>query len=133
MTGKSVVRLNCEGPEGKGLPFWGHMENEKVLDGEPTETGYNFFTDASGQLTSGVWECTPYTTEADSYPVDEFCYIISGKVVITDGAGKSETFGPGDSFVIPKGTKCRWHMPETTRKYYVIFDAKPAEEASSAA
>ena len=34
---------------------------------------------------------------------------------------------PGDSFVIAKGTRCTWHMPETTRKYFVIFDAKAAE------
>jgi len=43
-------------------------------------------------------------------------------VVITDGAGNAETFKAGDAFVVPKGTPCTWHFPETTRKYYVIFD-----------
>ncbi len=126
MTGNSVIRLNSGGPEGTGLPFWGNLENENVIEGDPVETGYNFFTDASGQLTVGVWECTPCTTQTDSYPVDEFCYILSGTVVITDDAGHSETFKAGDCFVIPKGLSCTWHMPETTRKYYVIFDAKTA-------
>ena len=118
----SFIRLNRDGPEGVGLPFWGHLENENVIEGEPTETGFNYFTDASGQLTSGVWECTPCTTQIGSYPVDEFCYILKGCVVLTDGDGHAETFREGDCFVIPKGMECTWHMPETTRKYYVIFD-----------
>ncbi len=44
-------------------------------------------------------------------------------MVIRDDAGHAETFKSGDAFVIPKGLKCTWHMPEVTRKYYVIFDA----------
>jgi len=124
MSGKTVVRLNPNGPDGAGLAFWGHLEKENVIEGNPTETGHSFFTDETGKLTSGVWECTPCTSQIDSYPVDEFCYIISGTVIITDGDGHAETFKAGDSFVIPKGMPCTWHMPETTRKYYVIFDQK---------
>ncbi len=126
MTGNSVIRLNSDGPEGTGLTFWGNLENETVIEGDPVETGHNFFTDNTGQLTAGVWECTPCTTRTDSYPVDEFCYILSGTVVITDGDGHAETFKAGDCFVIAKGSSCTWHMPETMRKYYVIFDAKTA-------
>jgi hypothetical protein len=127
MAKASVVRLSSEGPVGEGLKFLGHAESEDVIEGDPTETGHAYFTDRTGQMTAGVWECTPYTSRFDAYPVDEFCHILSGKVIVTDDAGRSETFGPGDSFVIPKGLKCTWQMPETTRKYYVIFEAKPAE------
>jgi uncharacterized cupin superfamily protein len=127
MTEKSFVRLEKDGPEGAGLPFWGHLENENVIKGEPTETGYNYFTDASGQLTSGVWECTPCTTQIDSYPVDEFCYLLKGCVVLTDGGGRTETFREGDCFVVPKGMECTWRMPETTRKFYVIFENKSGD------
>lgn len=123
----SVIRLNRDGPRETGLTFWGHLENENVIEGNPTETGHNYFTNGTGQLTAGVWECTPCTSQIDSYPVDEFCTILSGMVVLTDENGHAETFKPGDSFVIPKGLKCTWHMPETTRKYYVIFDTKTAE------
>jgi len=127
MAKTSVIRLNSNGPDGGGLPFWGNLENENVVEGSPVETGHNFFTGGSGQLTAGVWECTPCTTQTDSYPVDEFCYILNGAVVITDDAGQRETFKAGDCFIVPKGTSLTWHMPETTRKYYVIFDAKTAE------
>ncbi len=132
MAEKSVIRLNRDGPEGVGLPFWGNLEGENVIEGEPVETGFNYFTDVSGQLTAGVWECTPCTSLIDSYPVDEFCYILSGTVVITDDGGDAETFCAGDGFVIPKGTKCTWHMPETTRKYYVIFEDKGGTKQAAA-
>ena len=44
-----------------------------------------------------------------------------------NSTGHSKTFKAGDCFVVPKGTSFTWHMPETTRKYYVIFDAKTEE------
>jgi uncharacterized cupin superfamily protein len=116
--------LDGNGPEGVGLLFRGHAEGENVTSGEPTEIGHTYFTDATGQLEAGVWECTAYTAEIDSYPVDEFAVILSGSVVITDETGHSETFNAGDSYVIPKGLKFTWHMPETMRKYFVILDSK---------
>jgi uncharacterized cupin superfamily protein len=124
MAETTAIRLNRDGPEGTGLPFWGNLEGETVIEGDPVETGFNYFTDRSGQLTAGVWECTPCTTLIESYPVDEFCYILSGTVVISGEDGRTETFTAGDCFVMRKGTKCTWHMPETTRKYYVIFEDK---------
>ena len=124
MTKASVIRLNRDGPAGVGLQFRGHAESENVIAGEPTEVGHTYFTDGTGQLEAGVWECTAYTSRFDAYPVDEFCFILSGSVVITDSSGHSETLNSGDSFIIPKGLKCTWHMPETMRKYYVILDAK---------
>lgn len=127
MTKASVIRLNRDGPEGEGLQFRGHVEGENVIEGDPTEIAHTYFTDQTGQLEVGVWECTAYTSQFDEgYPVDEFCIILSGTVVITDESGHSETFKAGDAFVIPKGLKCTWHMPESMRKYYVIFDAKAA-------
>jgi len=126
MAEKTIVRLNSNGPEGTGLEFWGHCETENVTAGSPVETGYNYFTDATGQLKTGVWECTAYTAEFDAYPVDEFCHILSGSVDITDADGHTETFTAGDAFVIPKGTRCTWSMPGIMRKFYVIFEDKGA-------
>ena len=124
MIENTIIRLGSDGPEDVGLTFWGHLESEKVIAGKPVETGHNYFTDKTSQLTCGVWECTPCTSQIDSYPVDEFCFILSGTVIITDADGEAETFKAGECFVIPKGTWCTWHMPETLRKYYVIFTDK---------
>ena len=43
MAKTSVIRLNSNGPDGGGLPFWGNLENENVVEGSPVETGHNFF------------------------------------------------------------------------------------------
>ena len=129
MAEKTVIRLGSNGPEGIGLEFLGNCENEKVVAGDPVETGFNYFTDATGRLTSGVWECTAYTAEFDSYPVDEFCHILAGRVDIISPDGQTESFTAGECFVIPKGTPCTWHMPGTLRKFYVIFDDKEAAGA----
>lgn len=132
MARKTVIRMDRNGPEGTGLEFLGNLEGENVVEGNPVETGHNYFTDGTGQLTAGVWECTPFTSRIDSYPVDEFCFILSGTVVITDGDGHAETFKAGECFVVPKGLRCTWHMPETTRKYYVIFEDKAGAKQTAA-
>jgi len=122
----TVVRMHRDGPEGIGLTFMGNCESEPVVAGDPVETGHNYFVDETERLSAGVWECTPYTAEFDAYPVDEFCHILAGRVTITDGDGHAETFVAGDAFVIPRGLKCTWDMPETLRKYYVILEAESA-------
>ncbi len=126
MAENTIIRLSANGPEATGLEFLGRCETENVIAGTPVETGYNYFTDATGQLTAGVWECTAYTAEFDRYPVDEFCHILSGSVDITVADGHTETFTKGECFVIPKGTRCTWRMRETMRKFYVIFEDKGA-------
>jgi len=117
------MRLRADGPEGIGLTFMGNCESEPVVAGSPVEIGHNYFTDATDAFSAGVWECTAYTAEFDAYPVDEFCYMLSGSVTITEADGSAETFVAGDCFVVPKGLQCTWHMPETARKYYVILDS----------
>jgi hypothetical protein len=32
---QKIIRMNNDGPEGTGLEFWGHLESDKVLEGEP--------------------------------------------------------------------------------------------------
>jgi len=118
----SVIRMSAEGPPGQGLAFLGNCEAENVVAGTPVETGHQYFADDSGQLSAGVWECTPYTAHFTHYPVDEFCSILAGEVLITDRHGHAERFGSGECFVIPRGIECTWEITETLRKFYVIFD-----------
>jgi len=46
--------------------------------------------------------------------------VVSGSVTITSENDESEKFGAGDSFVIPKGTKCVWEIAQTLRKFFMI-------------
>lgn len=119
-----VIRMNPQGPEGIGLQDINAESKEVAIAGKKFETGYNYFTDASGQFTSGVWECSPCTLLMDNYPVDEVCYLLSGVVKISDREGNAETFKAGDCFAIPQGFNGTWENVETSRKYYVIFEKK---------
>lgn len=124
MAKKQLVRLNKNGPNGEGLEQLGLATLGEIVAGSPKESAHNFFTDETGQFMTGVWECQAGTMKLTDYPFDEFCHIISGKVIITDEDGHTEAFGPGDVFTIEKGFKGTWHMPEIVRKYYTIYQAK---------
>ncbi|MCF8067963.1 MAG: cupin domain-containing protein [Desulfobacterales bacterium] len=128
MVKQSIIRMESDGPEGIGLEFWGNLESEKVLEGEPVEKGYNYFTNATGQFTSGVWEVTPCKSRIDAQPADEFVYIIKGTVTLTDDDGHAETFTAGQCYVVPKGFPHIWHNTETVRKFYVIFEEAVSKE-----
>ena len=132
MAEQRIVRLDRNGPGGKGLEHWGAFAPDMVMSGAPVESGYNFYTDQSGQYTAGVWECTAGKTRIESFPVDEYCIILAGRVVITDAQGKGEEFKTGEAFVIPRGFNGTWDMPETVRKFYVIFERKAEAQRQAA-
>ena len=69
----------------------------------------------------GIWECTPYAEVFESYPGDEFCQVLSGKVTLTDADGHESTFVAGDSYVVPKGFKGTFRVVESMRKYYALY------------
>jgi uncharacterized cupin superfamily protein len=123
---QTVVRMEPHGPSAIGLTFMGNCQSQNVVAGAPIEIGHNYFVDETERLSAGVWECTACTAEFDAYPVDEFCHILTDEVTITDDEGHPETFAAGDCFVIPRGLRCTWDMPETTRKYYVILEHAPS-------
>ncbi len=43
------------------------------------------------------------TINIDSFPIQEFCYLINGSVTFIGRDGRTETFHTGDFFVIPRG------------------------------
>jgi uncharacterized cupin superfamily protein len=113
----SITRFGVDPPEVEtGTP-------KDVLAGRPVTRLQNYFTDASGQFFAGIWESSVGKWRIN-YTENEFCAILEGKVVLTDESGKAETFGKGDSFVIPSGFAGTWETVEPVRKYYAIFEGK---------
>ena len=94
-----------------------------VLSGDPVTRLQNYFTDDSGQFFSGIWESSVGKWRV-RYSESEFCAILEGKVVLTGEDGRAESFGKGDSFVIPSGFVGTWETVEPVRKLYAIFEAK---------
>lgn len=85
-----------------------------------SELNDTFFATADESILTGVWECAPCREEIDSYPVHEMMTIISGAVKLTDAEGNSDMFRAGDTFFIPRGTRCVWEITEKLRKFYMI-------------
>jgi uncharacterized protein len=113
----SIVRFGVNPPAAEeGKPG-------NVIFGDPKTRAQNYFTDATGQFFSGIWESSKGKWPV-RYSESEFCAILEGKCVLTDEAGKAETFSKGDSFVIPGGFVGTWETVEPVRKLYAIFDPK---------
>lgn len=94
-----------------------------IVSGKPTTKLQNYYTDATGQFFSGIWEASPGKWRV-SYGEEEFCAILAGKVILTDADGHAETFKTGDAFIIPKGFSGTWETVEAVKKWYVIFEPK---------
>ena len=84
----------------------------------PTTTR-EWYADPTGCFKSGFWASAPGRAEI-RYDKDELCVILEGVVRLTDGAGDSQTYRAGDTFVIPRGFTGIWETIEPTRKFYAI-------------
>jgi uncharacterized protein len=100
---------------------------DRIRAGSPDQTVWNFFTDTTGQFSAGIWEGQPGCW-AVTFTENEFCHLLSGKVVVRDEAGNAATFRAGDSFVMPAGFTGTWEVIETARKLYATFEPKAVSE-----
>lgn len=68
---------------------------------------------------AGFWEGEPGWVAFDSWPYNEVCVIVSGRVAIEDSDGILLEFGTGDAFTVPAGFRGVWHTLEPTKKIFV--------------
>lgn len=94
---------------------------EKLISGNPTNMLNNMFTNTKENFFCGVWSSTEGKWELN-YTEDEFCYIISGKAIITDAEGHSETVVAGDAFTISAGFSGSWETIGEVKKFYAIYE-----------
>ena len=94
-----------------------------VISGNPSTKLQNYYTDATGQFFSGIWESSPGKWQVN-YGEEEFCAILAGRATLTDSDGEAQSFKSGDAFIIPKGFTGTWETLEAVKKWYVIFEAK---------
>jgi hypothetical protein len=74
------------------------------------------------KFTVALWESGPGVLKTDAYPHDEYCLVLAGHLIVTNRSGRREEFGPGDTFVIPKGWAGTWNMTTRFKKQYVAFE-----------
>ena len=116
----TFVRLMPGGDSASGMQPSDTVPAAAFTSADHAELNHTFFATGDEGILTGVWECAPCKEEIDSYPVHEMMTAISGSVTLTSAKGDSETFTAGDTFFIPKGTQCTWHITEKLRKFYMI-------------
>ncbi|UUX52268.1 cupin domain-containing protein [Nisaea acidiphila] len=50
----------------------------------------------------------------------EFCYILSGRLRLTEDGGEIREYAAGDSFIMKPGFCGNWQTLETVRKIWVV-------------
>jgi len=75
------------------------------------------------ELRVSIFESTPAKTSHRTRPtdVDEFVYVLSGKLILTEPNGKAHEYLPGDSLVLPVGYMGTWEMQGNYRELVVLM------------
>ncbi|MYM84571.1 DUF861 domain-containing protein [Duganella sp. FT50W] len=104
-------------------PEYDHPRAGRRLEGNPKRTTWNHFTNASGEVSAGVWACEKGSWRIAFGPnKDEYFYVLEGRCRVINEAGDIAEAGPGDALVIPANFKGVFEVVEPVRKHYVIVD-----------
>jgi len=120
-TAKAPVKVSAA--DAAGPIFRNPKLAEKLADGKFTDV--NLLSSTDKRFTAGMFQSGPVEEKIDAYPVDEFCYFLSGSVKLTSADGSVLELKAGDSVVIPKGWKGIWSTTGYT-KYYTTYGLPPA-------
>jgi uncharacterized cupin superfamily protein len=87
----------------------------------PAQFVRNAYTDDTGRFFGGIWRSSVGAWRV-AYTENELCVLTAGRVRVSDDAGRSWTFGPGDCFVMPSGFQGLWEVLEPAQKFYAIYE-----------
>jgi len=75
------------------------------------------------ELSVSIFESTPAKTDHRTRPtdIDEFVYVLSGKLILTEPNGTAHEYLPGDSLVLPVGYTGTWEMKGNYRELVVVM------------
>ena len=75
------------------------------------------------ELRVSIFESTPAKTDhrTRATDVDEFVYVLSGKLILTEPNGTVHEFTPGQSLVLPVGYTGTWEMQGNYRELVVLM------------
>lgn len=90
------------------------------FEGNQLEAAKTLWTSQDGLVEIGIWECTPGRFTASRETNSEICHIVSGRVSLHDGDGRSGEVKAGELLVLPIGWKGEWTIHEKTRKLYML-------------
>lgn len=118
-TDQQIIRLDRDRLEGKNLGDFAPYEPES---GDLVARGHEYFYSEDGNFGLGVWESKPGKMSYTDLEYDELMYVLDGSMVMTDKHGKTETYGPGEGLVLPRGWTGTLAVPEGgVRKIWVSY------------
>lgn len=91
-----------------------------LLSGNGEVSSWVPFSSTDGNVISGIWSSEPFSKVKVHPDEMEFCYLIEGHIVLTDGEGIRSEFKAGDAFVVKPGFNGTWESITPVRKYFVI-------------
>jgi uncharacterized cupin superfamily protein len=97
------------------------LSPEKLIEGNPKQSVWMQYTDASQKFMSGIW-CSEVGKWRIAYTEEEYCNILEGTSIITDHSGIAVKVTQGESFVIPSGFVGTWEVVTPTKKTFVIYE-----------
>ena len=117
----SPVRIDPDVMAGIGVPAASSEPFQKILvEGEMHIERAILFDGA--ELDVRVFTSTPAKTDHRDDPVtfDEFVYVLSGKLILTEPDGTVHEYLPGDAVVVPLGYRGTWEMQGDYRELVVL-------------
>ncbi len=112
-----LVRLDADKLAGIDLDDYAPYPDDMVLSGKSQHEKYPFH---HNELFVGAYQAEPATLLLEDYPYDEFMYVLSGKIIISDNNGSSEEFSPGQALVLKKGFSGTFEMQGPLRKIAIM-------------
>ena len=113
------VRLDADKLAGLGLEEYEPFPEEMVLSGRSQHSYHTFFS--GEEIVVEVYAAQPAKLKIDEpWPYDEFIYLLSGKLILTDAEGEVTEYVAGESLVVPKGFVGIWEMQGDFRELVVI-------------
>lgn len=120
---KSPVRLDRDMASGLGLDIFPWEDETRLAKWSTLFAGE--------ELAVSIFESTPLAVtdgpaasrnRVRNYPYDQFVIVLSGKAILTDSEGLSQTFVAGDSFVVPMGFSGTWEDHGVYRELIVVME-----------
>ncbi|WP_373506015.1 cupin domain-containing protein [Aestuariivirga sp.] len=100
---------------------WDDFAEADVVSGSRKQNGRVLFEDKARGLSAGIWEQGANESRWMDYPVNEFMTVLEGEIVIVE-EDRTLSVKAGESFIIPKGLRCRWTQPSHVKKFFVIHE-----------
>jgi len=94
---------------------------ELLVGPTPSCRNHTDFSSADGTFVCGTWDSTPYHRRPMQYRHHELMHLLAGEVTFEDEAGRAQTFGQGDIFIVKRGSNCSWESKVHVKKVYAIW------------